>query len=896
MNTSKVMIGLVTLAALLVLMVGLSQAQAHDPQRSLAPQTSFSTGAFAALGTGFTYQGQLKYGQPISDDCEMAFRLYDAASTGNQVGNPITRTVTMSNGLFTEALDFGPSAFDGNPRWLAIVVKCPDDLDYVSLSRQAITAAPYALYAASTGALQGYAVTNTAPLEGQALVWSNGEWQAQVITGTVGPQGPQGITGTQGITGPQGIQGPVGPQGPAGVITAGTGITLNAGRISLLASYQLPQACLVDQVAQWDGLAWGCVSPNGSDITAVYAGDGLTGGGDTGAVTLTVTFSGTGAATSVARSDHDHDAAYTLIGHTHPGTDITSPVAQAVSATTAITATWAATATFARNADLLDGQHASAFWNVGGNAGTNPNTNYLGTSDNISLTLRVNGLPALQLVPDVTSPNLIGGYAGNEVSAGVAGATIGGGGASGYPNRVTANYGTVGGGQGNTASSSYATVGGGLLNSASGLSSTVAGGWYNTAAQAGATVGGGVDNAALGQYATIAGGYNITATGQYATADGGYWNQANGYAASLGGGYNNAANNSYATVAGGYYNSATGDMSFVGGGDTNVAVGSASVIAGGRNNYNSGSRGFIGGGYTNVVSNSYATAGGGYGNTACGYESTIGGGDTNRTCNAGGQGGSYATVPGGYLNEASGGYSFAAGYRAKARRQGCFVWGDSVNADVVCDAYDAMVIRASGGITMFTNGGMTAGVRVAPGGGSWSSVSDRNLKANIQPVDGRAVLEQVAALPISTWNYTSQVASIRHIGPMAQDFAASFHVGEDDTHITTVDADGVALAAIQGLYAENQALKADNAKQKAQIADLETRLAAIEARVNGGSLATSALSGWGTFGLALLGLAVGWVVTRRPAAADFPPPQPSPGVLHSRGTGEGRLGVERQTQ
>jgi hypothetical protein len=35
---------------------------------------------------------------------------------------------------------------------------------------------------------------------------------------------------------------------------------------------------------------------------------------------------------------------------------------------------------------------------------------------------------------------------------------------------------------------------------------------------------------------------------------------------------------------------------------------------------------------------------------------------------------------------------------------------------------------------------------------------------------------------------------------MAQDFHAAFAVGPDDRHISTVDADGVSLAAIQGLH------------------------------------------------------------------------------------------------
>jgi hypothetical protein len=109
---------------------------------------------------------------------------------------------------------------------------------------------------------------------------------------------------------------------------------------------------------------------------------------------------------------------------------------------------------------------------------------------------------------------------------------------------------------------------------------------------------------------------------------------------------------------------------------------------------------------------------------------------------------------------------------------------------------------------MFTNAGATVGARLAPGSGSWTSVSDRNLKANTATVNPRAVLAAVAALPVSTWNYTSQDASIRHIGPMAQDFYAAFNVGESDTGISTVDAQGVALAAIQGVYQQNQELKA----------------------------------------------------------------------------------------
>lgn len=50
------------------------------------------------------------------------------------------------------------------------------------------------------------------------------------------------------------------------------------------------------------------------------------------------------------------------------------------------------------------------------------------------------------------------------------------------------------------------------------------------------------------------------------------------------------------------------------------------------------------------------------------------------------------------------------------------------------------------------------------------------------------------------WRYKSEPEDVRHIGPVAQDFRAAFNLGADDKHISTVDADGVALASVQALY------------------------------------------------------------------------------------------------
>ena len=102
--------------------------------------------------------------------------------------------------------------------------------------------------------------------------------------------------------------------------------------------------------------------------------------------------------------------------------------------------------------------------------------------------------------------------------------------------------------------------------------------------------------------------------------------------------------------------------------------------------------------------------------------------------------------------------------------------------------------------------------------------SDRNSKENLETVDTRAVLDKVAALPITAWNYKQDTSS-RHLGPMAQDFRAAFGLGHDDKGIATVDADGVALAAIQGL---NQKLDEQLKAKDARIEALETELSALK--------------------------------------------------------------------
>jgi hypothetical protein len=79
-------------------------------------------------------------------------------------------------------------------------------------------------------------------------------------------------------------------------------------------------------------------------------------------------------------------------------------------------------------------------------------------------------------------------------------------------------------------------------------------------------------------------------------------------------------------------------------------------------------------------------------------------------------------------------------------------------------------------------------------------VSDRNVKREIRPVDPQAVLQAVAEMPVSTWSYTKDDPSLRHMGPMAQDLYSAFGLGGTDKAYSPVDAHGLAFAAIQGLY------------------------------------------------------------------------------------------------
>jgi len=111
-------------------------------------------------GTAFTYQGRLtENGSPGNTNYDLSFSIFDADTGGNLVAGPITNTsVAVSAGLFATTLDFGSGVFTGPSLWLQIGVAQNGSGAFQTLTpRQALTPAPYAIYAANANMALGLA-------------------------------------------------------------------------------------------------------------------------------------------------------------------------------------------------------------------------------------------------------------------------------------------------------------------------------------------------------------------------------------------------------------------------------------------------------------------------------------------------------------------------------------------------------------------------------------------------------------------------------------------------------------------------------------------------------------------------------------------------------------------
>jgi len=229
----------------------------------------------------------------------------------------------------------------------------------------------------------------------------------------------------------------------------------------------------------------------------------------------------------------------------------------------------------------------------------------------------------------------------------------------------------------------------GTSNSASGERSTVSGGARNEALELETTIGGGVDN--LIEDSTL-----ITNAAKWSTISGGIDNSI-----------------SPETLPGVLEVDTSG--STIGGGESNSIVGhSTSTISGGSNNsidsnYLGVSGATIaGGGDNSIYRSSSATIGGGrFNGIGSASDATIGGGRYNQVDEE------YGTIPGGYENSVQGKFSFAAGYRAKALNEGCFVWADNSEfADFETTLDHQFLVRARGGVGINTNATSTTALSI----------------------------------------------------------------------------------------------------------------------------------------------------------------------------------------
>lgn len=171
-------------------------------------------------------------------------------------------------------------------------------------------------------------------------------------------------------------------------------------------------------------------------------------------------------------------------------------------------------------------------------------------------------------------------------------------------------------------------------------------------------------------------------------------------------------------------------------------------------------------------------------------------------------------------NETNGNNSLAGGQVAFADHDNCFVWSDYPFGPSVypvhTSADNQFIVRATGGVKFYTNAAMTTGVQLTTGSSAWTAITALNAINDVQEINGDDILNKIRQLPIKSYRIDGEKESIKHIGPMAEDFNRLFNSGGDDDHISAQDQSGVALAGVQALLDRIEQLEA-------RIVELERR-------------------------------------------------------------------------
>lgn len=286
---------------------------------------------------------------------------------------------------------------------------------------------------------------------------------------------------------------------------------------------------------------------------------------------------------------------------------------------------------------------------------------------------------------------------------------------------------------------------------------------------------------------------------------------------------NNTVNDAVGVVIGGggasngYEHTVGGNYATVSGGDNKTASADWATVVGGNSNTTSGNNAVVGRA----------------GNTASGPNTVVGGGGGNTASNKG------ATVPGGYFGAAENDYPFVWNYRTQYHEIPNVSGYDGLSSSTAVSSAEGeptgkhtFSVSARNGVRFVTAGdreGRAAEVTYIEGGtAGWSTTSSRTAKTNIDPVDAQRVLDGVTEMEVATWEYEGddgEGKGTRYVGPMAEDFHDVVDVGTGDGSINSINADGLAFAAIQGL-AERLAEKDE------RIDDLEAENDRLRERLN----------------------------------------------------------------
>ncbi|HEY0149543.1 MAG TPA: tail fiber domain-containing protein [Allosphingosinicella sp.] len=265
-------------------------------------------------------------------------------------------------------------------------------------------------------------------------------------------------------------------------------------------------------------------------------------------------------------------------------------------------------------------------------------------------------------------------------------------------------------------------------------------------------------------------------------------------------------------------------------GDTNSAESTSSIVFGSGNQVK-GAAGFSAGA-GNHVCDTYGVA---FGNKARSGGPLINGKCDPDNFNVRG----LAAIAIGYNVTADQDHTTAMGkYASNNGFGGTFIWSDG-SAQQSADTFrntanNEFAARATGGFRFRTNLGGTTGCNLPAGSGVFNCTSSRATKANFAPVSGDELLAKVRALPITSWNYISEGANVRHLGPMAEDFHASFGLGVGSASIGVQDLASVSLAAVQALEVRTADIQQDVSelmKLQGEVAQLRAANQALEQRL-----------------------------------------------------------------